>query len=159
MMKREEIMLEKIFKKYKLQKSALVQILQDIQAEYGYLPEDVLRQVSQKMKIPLIEVFGVATFYKSLSLIPRGRHHIQVCTGTACHVRGAKRVLEEFERDLCTCAGQTTEDQEFSLETVNCVGACALGPMVIVDGGKYHGHMTATKVKPCIRKITSKEAE
>ncbi|MCX5866213.1 MAG: NAD(P)H-dependent oxidoreductase subunit E [Proteobacteria bacterium] len=151
MMKREEMMLGKILKKYRLERSALVPILQDIQAEYSYLPEPVLRQISREMKIPLTEVVGVATFYKSLSLIPRGRHHLQVCLGTACHVRGAPRVLEEVERHLCVCAGQTTKDGEFSLGTVNCVGACALGPIVIVDG-KYHGKMSALKTSALVKK-------
>ena len=154
-MKREDVMLEKILKKNKMRKSSLVPILQDVQSEYGYLPEEVLQQVSEKMKIPLIDVVGVATFYKSLSLIPRGKHHVQICTGTACHVRGAPKVLEEFERDLGVCAGETTEDREFSLETVNCVGACALGPIAIVDN-EYLGQVKTIQVKNIIKRYRKK---
>lgn len=154
-MKREDVMLEKILKKNKMRKSSLVPILQDVQSEYGYLPEEVLQQVSEKMKIPLIDVVGVATFYKSLSLIPRGKHHVQICTGTACHVRGAPKVLEEFERDLGVCAGETTDDREFSLETVNCVGACALGPIAIVDN-EYLGQVRTIQVKNIIKRYRKK---
>lgn len=144
-----------IIMKKNLHRSWLVPVLQDIQTEHGYLSEDALQEVSEKMKIPLIDVVGVATFYKSLSLIPRGKHHVQVCTGTACHVRGAPKVLEEFERDLGVCAGETTEDREFSLETVNCIGACALGPIAIVDH-EYLGQVKAIQVKNIVKRYRKK---
>jgi NADH-quinone oxidoreductase subunit E len=124
----------------------LVSILQDVQAEYNYLPEEVLVEVSQALGAPLSQVYSVATFFKAFSLEPRGRYLINVCLGTACHVRGAVKVLEAIERELDIKAGGTTKDLKFTLETVNCVGCCALGPVVIV-GGEYYGQMKTDKVK------------
>lgn len=135
-----------ILDSHRRDKGMLVAILQDIQAEYHYLPREALEQVSQGLCVPLSQVYSVATFFKALSLEPRGRHLINVCLGTACHVRGAVRVLEAMERELAIKAGETTSDLNFTLETVNCVGACALGPVVIVDG-EYHGQMRSEKVK------------
>ncbi len=134
---------------YERDKAMLTPILQDIQAEYRYLPKEALMQVSQGLSVALSQVYSVATFFKAFSLTPRGRHLINVCLGTACHVRGAVRVLEEVERELGIKAGETTDNLRFSLETVNCVGACALGPMVIVDG-EYSGQMKTDKVKPLL---------
>jgi len=127
----------------------LVSILQDVQAEYNYLPKEALEQVGQGLDIPLTQVYSVATFFKAFSLKPRGRHLINVCLGTACHVRGAVRVLDAVTRELGIDAGETTKDFKFTLETVNCVGACALGPIVIVDDG-YSGQMKSDKVKPLL---------
>jgi NADH-quinone oxidoreductase subunit E len=124
----------------------LVAILQDIQADYNYLPKESLTQVSQGLDIPLTQVYSVATFFKAFSLKPRGRHIINVCLGTACHVRGAGRVLEEIGRQLDLKPGETSQDFRFTMETVNCVGACALGPIVIIDG-KYSGEMKTDRVK------------
>jgi NADH-quinone oxidoreductase subunit E len=124
----------------------LVSILQDVQSEYNYLPKEALAQVSQDLDIPLTRVYSVATFFKAFSLKPRGRHIINVCLGTACHVRGAVRIRDEIERELDIKPGETTKDLKFTLETVNCVGACALGPIVIIDG-KYSGQMKPDKVK------------
>jgi len=124
---------------------SLISILQDVQSEFGFLPEGVLRQIAASLDLPLIQVYGVATFFKAFSLQPRGKHTLQVCLGTACHVRGAPAVLGELERQLGVEAGKTTEDGKFTLETVNCVGACALGPIVVND--KYYGQMNAGKVK------------
>jgi NADH-quinone oxidoreductase subunit E len=101
------------------------------------------------LDVPLSQVYSVATFFKAFSLIPRGRHQISVCTGTACHVRGSESILETFERELNIKAGQSDKELDFTLETVNCVGACALGPIVIIDG-KYHGEMRNESVKPLI---------
>jgi len=112
----------------------LITILEEIQAEYGYLPEKSLRIVSDETGRSMVDVYSVATFYRSFSLKPRGKHLIFACLGTACHVRGAPRVVEEFERQLEIKAGETTADREFTLETVNCLGACALGPVVVIDG-------------------------
>ena len=133
-----------IIEKYKRDKGFLVSILQDIQAEYNYLPKEALFDVSDNLGIPISQVYGVATFYRAFSLIPRGRHLIQVCLGTACHVRGAPRVLEAIERKLKIKAGETTADKEYSLTTVNCLGACALGPVVVIDQ-EYHGQMNQSK--------------
>ncbi|RLG26304.1 NAD(P)H-dependent oxidoreductase subunit E [Methanosarcinales archaeon] len=116
----------------------LVSMLQDVQAECKYLPADALRRIAERLQIPLIQVYSVATFFKAFSLVPRGRHSIQVCVGTACHVRGAKAIVEEIERNLNVKAGGTTDDGEYTLETVNCVGACALGPIILIDD-EYHG--------------------
>ncbi|MGA1790588.1 MAG: NADH-quinone oxidoreductase subunit NuoE [bacterium] len=125
---------------------ALITILQDVQSEYKYLPKDALREVAAGLNLPLIQVFGVASFFRAFSLTPRGRHCVKVCLGTACHVRGASAVLEELERELGIKNGQTTEDMHFTLETVNCLGACALGPVVVVDE-TYYGQMNPGKVK------------
>jgi NADH-quinone oxidoreductase subunit E len=124
----------------------LVAILQDIQADYNYLPKESLTQVSQGLNIPLTQVYSVATFFKAFSLKPRGRHIINVCLGTACHVRGAGKVLDEIGRQLDIKPGETSRDFKFTMETVNCVGACALGPIVIIDG-KYSGEMKTDRVK------------
>ena len=138
---------------YRRDKGLLVSILQDTQAEYNYLPREALVQVSQGLDIPLSQVYSVATFFKAFSLKPRGRHLINVCLGTACHVRGAVRVLETIERELGIKPGDTTEDLKYTLETVNCVGACALGPIVVIDG-EYSGQMKADKVKPLLEDYT-----
>jgi len=139
-----------ILKKYRHDKSMLVSVLQDVQAEYRYLPRETLEQVGHSLDIPVSQVYSVATFFKAFSLEPRGRHQINVCMGTACHVRGAVKVLEKLERALGISRGGTTPDLKFSLETVNCVGACALGPMVIVDEN-YHGQMTMDKVESVLK--------
>jgi len=135
-----------IVDKYRGRHDCLVSMLQDVQAEYRYLPEEAIRLVSDQVGLPLIQVYGVSTFFKAFRLEPAGKHTCTVCLGTACHVRGAPRVLEELERKLGIKAKQTTQDREFTLETVNCLGACALGPIVVVDG-KYSGQMKPGKVK------------
>jgi len=144
--KQLEKKVKSILDSYQGDKGSLVPILQDIQAEYNYLPKETLVQISQGLDVALSRVYSVATFFKAFSLKPRGRHLINVCLGTACHVRGAVRVLEAIERELGIKPGGTTEDLRYTLETVNCVGACALGPIVIIDG-KYSGQMKTDKVK------------
>ena len=138
-----------ILDRYHHDKGSLVSILQDTQAEIGYLAREALLEVSTGLDVPLSRVYGVATFFRAFSLTPRGRHQINVCMGTACHVRGAVRTLETVERESGIRTGETSQDLRFSLDTVNCVGACALGPIVIVDG-KYSGEMTVGKVKPLL---------
>ncbi len=142
---------EAILAKHQNAEGLLVSILQDIQGEYNHLPRAALLVVSRGLDVPLTQVYGVATFFKAFSLQPRGRHLIQVCLGTACHVRGASRVLDTIERELGITTGRTTEDLRFSLERVNCVGACALGPIVVVDG-EYAGEMTTEKVSPLLNR-------
>jgi NADH:ubiquinone oxidoreductase subunit E len=133
-------------------KGALIAVLYEIQEFYRYLPEDVLRSLSVKINKPLIELYRVATFYKLFSLKKRGRYQVKVCTGTACHVRGSGQLVDEISDSLCVCRGETSADGEFSLETVNCLGACALGPLVEVNG-KYHGNMTPKTTQDLLMKI------
>lgn len=133
------------------QRGGLISILEGVQAKCGYLPESILRTVADQTGRSLVDIYGVATFYKAFSLEPRGRHQCSVCTGTACHVRNAPAVASEFERHLEIRQGETTEDQEFSLETVNCLGACALGPIVVVDG-HYFPEVTTSQVGEIIAK-------
>jgi NADH:ubiquinone oxidoreductase subunit E len=130
----------------------IIEVMQDLQELFGYLPEWVLRRVSESLGIPLIEVFRLASFYKAFSLTPRGRHLVTVCTGTACHVRGAPRMLDEVVTELEIEPGQTTEDRVFTIETVNCLGACALGPVVVIDG-KYHDHVSPAKLRILLEEI------
>ena len=124
----------------------MLSILTEVQARYGYLPEDVLRRIAAATGESLTDVYAVVTFYRAFSLKPRGKHLVSVCLGTACHVRGAPKIAEEFSRQLSIPPGETTPDKEFSLETVNCLGACALGPTVVVDH-HYFRHVTTAKVQ------------
>jgi NADH-quinone oxidoreductase subunit E len=141
----------KIVEKHSEDRGGLISTLEDIQSKYGYLPEDPLRIVAKRTGHSLVDLFGVATFYRSFSLKPRGNHLISVCLGTACHVRGAPIIVGEFERQLEISAGETTSDNEFTLQTVNCLGACALGPMVLVDG-HYFSNVDTRKVKQILKK-------
>ena len=133
---------------------SLMAVLEEIQARYRYLPKDALILVSERMGVPLSQTYSVATFYNAFSLEPKGRHVINVCLGTACVVRGSKKVLERISDRLGIEPGETTEDGEFTLETVNCLGACALGPIVVVDGA-YSGQMNASKSDALLREMTS----
>ncbi|MFC2169106.1 NADH-quinone oxidoreductase subunit NuoE [Acidobacteriota bacterium] len=142
--------------KYNSQKKALISILQEIQAEYNYLPQDALCYVSDTLSIPLIDILGVATFYRAFSLHPRGDHLITVCMGTACHVRGGLKILEEFERKLNIEAGETTPDRKFSLEVVACLGCCAIGPVVVVDRD-YHAQTSIREVDKILKTYEKKE--
>jgi len=137
---------------------ALIAALEDVQATYGYLPEAALRLVAERMDTSLVDVYGVATFYRAFTLKPRGRHVISCCLGTACHVRGAAGVVEEFQRQLGVEPGETTEDGEFTLETVNCLGACALGPIVMVDG-EYFSKVATTGVSDIIEAARADESQ
>jgi NADH:ubiquinone oxidoreductase subunit E len=148
---------DEIISSYQAKPTALIMILQEIQQEYHYLPKPALERVSKKMDLAMSQIFGVATFYKAFSLEPRGRHHICVCTGTACHVRNSQSIVEKLERDLKLERGHTSRDGEFTLETVNCVGACALGPVVVADE-KYWGHLTVSDVESMLEAVRSKDA-
>ncbi|MBN2534856.1 MAG: NAD(P)H-dependent oxidoreductase subunit E [Spirochaetales bacterium] len=140
-----------LLEKTDMAKGRLISVLEKIQTMYGYLPEDVLRTLSDKTGHSLVDIYGVATFYRAFSLKPRGKHLVLVCLGTACHVRGARKIAEEFQQLLGINAGETTPDKEFTIETVNCLGACALGPTVVVDG-HYFSHVTVKKVRGIINK-------
>lgn len=142
--------------KHNKEKRALIAILQDIQAEYNYLPRQALQLVSRCLDIPLIDVVGVATFYRAFSLKPRGRHVVTVCLGTACHVRGGPKILAEFQKRLDLQPGETSPDGRFTLETVACLGCCAIGPVVVVDGD-YHAQTTTRKVETILKKYLKKE--
>lgn len=140
-----------IIEKHGYQKASLIGILQDIQAKMNYLPRKALVQVAKSLDIPLTHIYEVATFYKAFSLEPKGRHTIQVCLGTACHVRGGARVLNYLENRLDVKSGETTQNLSFTLENVNCLGACALGPMMVIDK-KYYGKINPKKIESILEK-------
>jgi len=144
--------IDSIIEQYGARESALLAILQDIQAKEKYLPKDGLEYVSQKMHIPLVRIFRIATFYNALSLKPRGLHEIDVCLGTACHVRGGSKILEKIERDLGVSVGETTKDNRFTLESVRCIGCCSLGPVAVVDG-KVFGRLGQDKVSGLLKEF------
>ena len=132
---------DQIIEKYQGDASLLIQVLLEVQDEYHWLPKEALDRISQKLNVPLTRILHIATFYKAFSLVPKGRHEIHLCVGTACHVRGAQRVLETLEDLTGIKPGETDLDMKFSLETVNCLGCCALGPVVEIDG-KTHGNIS-----------------
>jgi NADH-quinone oxidoreductase subunit E len=144
--------IDSIIEQYEARESALLAILQDVQAGEKYLPKEALEYVSQKMNIPLVRVFRIATFYNALSLKPRGRHKIDVCLGTACHVRGGGKILDKVERDLGIAVGETTKDKRFTLESVHCVGCCSLGPVAVVDGEVF-GRLAQDKVPALLKEF------
>jgi NADH-quinone oxidoreductase subunit E len=144
--------MEKIMSESNKVQRELIHLLHDAQNKFGYIPAQSIYQISRELKISESEIFGVLTFYKAFTLKPRGKHLITICMGTACHVRGAPMILDEFERKLGIAAGETSEDNQFTLETVNCVGACALGPIAIADGD-YHGQMKTREVDEIIKKL------
>jgi len=141
----DDQVVEEIVAQHRGSLGAMLSILSEVQAKYGYLPEDALRRIATATGGSLTDIYAVVTFYRAFSLKPRGKHLVSVCLGTACHVRGAPRIAEEFSRQLGVGPGETTPDKEFSLETVNCLGACALGPTVVVDN-HYFRHVTTAKV-------------
>ncbi|MBP7049721.1 MAG: NAD(P)H-dependent oxidoreductase subunit E [Phycisphaerae bacterium] len=142
----DDQVVEEIVARHRGSLGGMLSILAEVQAKYGYLPQDALRRIAAATGGSLADIYAVATFYKAFSLRPRGRHLVSVCLGTACHVRGAQKIADEFSRQLGVAPGETTLDKEFSLETVNCLGACALGPTVVVDH-HYFRHVTTAKVQ------------
>ncbi len=132
--------------------ASLISVLEEIQAQYRYLPREAMILVSERLGVPLSQVYSVATFYNAFSLERRGRHEICVCVGTACHVRGAQRVLTRLEESMGIKPGETTSDWNYSLDTVYCLGACALGPIIVVDG-EYSGQMHVKKVDELLTRI------
>ena len=146
---------DKIIESYYCEKSALIAIFQEIENLYGYLPAWTLRHVSEKLNVPMIQVFGVASFYDAFHLTPRGKHLIRVCLGTACYLRGSARIIEALENELGIKDGETTPNLEFSLQSVRCLGACALAPVMVI-GEHYFDKMTPTKVHSVLKRVQSK---
>ena len=138
--------IDQIIDKHHGEPSYLIQVLLDIQSEHHWLPKEALARVSEKLQVPLTRIQHIATFYKAFSLVPKGRHEIHICVGTACHVRGATRVLDSVQDLTQIKPGETDLDLKFSLQTVNCLGCCALGPVIVVDG-KYRGKAVPAEVK------------
>jgi len=134
--------IDQIIDKHQGEASSLIQVLLEIQGENHWLPREVLERVSEKLQVPFTRTFHIASFYKAFSLVPKGRHEVHVCMGTACHVRGARHVLETVEDLTGIKPGETDVEMKFSLETVNCLGCCALGPVIEIDG-KTHGKVSS----------------
>ncbi len=149
---------ESIVARHGFHQHELISVLQEIQRTRNWLPPEDLNQVLELLGVPASRMYAIATFYKAFSLEPRGKHICQVCLGTACHVRGGLRVKEAIERELSIEAGQTTKDREFTLEAVNCLGACALGPVLVVDG-EYHGQMNPRKAVATLHSYAEGTAE
>ncbi len=143
--------LDKILSGFTGQKSELIPILQRVQQEFGYLPEDTMKRIAQFTRVPECSVYGVATFYAQFKFVPIGRNIIKVCRGTACYVKGSPRVLEEMEKLLGVKDGGTTPDMEYTLESIACFGSCALAPVVVINDNVY-GRMTPDKVKKLLGK-------
>jgi NADH-quinone oxidoreductase subunit E len=146
-----ENQVSQIIARYQADPGSLIAILQDVQEEFSYLPRPALEYVARELAVPLSRLLSLATFYTAFSLRPKGRSPVHVCLGTACHVRGAQRVLEKFERELGLKSGQTSADLSFSLDAVRCVGCCGLAPVVMV-GDEVHGKITPAKVSGLIKK-------
>lgn len=147
---------DRIVEQHDSRVTASIGILQDIQNRFSYLPEEALGRLAERLGVPLSRVYSLATFFKAFSLKPRGEHLICVCLGTACHVRGAPRLLDEVQRQLGIRPGETTEDNRFTLEAVNCLGACALGPLMVIDG-EYHGNMDAKKLESVLNEYRKRK--
>lgn len=143
--------MDAILSKYHGVKGALIPVLQEAQSAYGYLPKEVLRYISKKMDIPVSQIYGVVTFYSQFHLNPRGKNIIRVCQGTACHVRGAKAILTALEDTLKVTAGNTTPDLKFTLETVACIGACGLAPVLMINDDT-HGRLTPEAIPQLLAK-------
>jgi NADH-quinone oxidoreductase E subunit len=141
---------KEIIKKHGRDKSALIAVLQDIQEEYNYLPQDSLQTVCKDMNIPASRIYEVATFYNTFSLTPRGRYLVEVCAGTACHVQGAAKLMDRLQRDLEIKCGETTKDDMFTLEEVRCLGCCSLAPVVRI-GGNIHPYLTQDEIPKILR--------
>ena len=139
-----------IINKYKGEEGILIQLLLDIQQELNWIPQEVAERISQRLNIPLTQIYRVASFYTAISLTPMGRHLVSVCMGTACHIRGSPRLLDRITDVLKIQPGETSPDRRFTLNTVNCLGCCALGPLMVVDG-KYHGKTAPAKVEEVLK--------
>ena len=138
--------LDEIIGSYPAQQGILIQLLLDIQSEFKWIPKEAILHISARLQVPISQVYRVASFYKAMSLTPRGKHTVSVCLGTACHVRGGPRIMDKVEESLKIKTGETTPDMKFTLERVNCLGCCAIGPVVVVDRD-YYGKVAPAKVK------------
>jgi len=147
-----------IVDKYQEKRTALISILHDVQDRYKYLPDEALKMVASRLRMDINEIYGVSTFYKSFTLVPKGKHSITLCLGTACHVRGGAKILRELKGLLHLEPGQTTEDRQFSLNVVNCLGVCAIGPVMMVDR-KFYGEMNPLKAKRIIEKVNKNKKD
>jgi len=145
--------IDEIIDRYVGEEGPLVQLLLDIQSELNWLPREAIEQISKRFQIPASQVYRIASFYKAMSLTPRGKHTVNVCLGTACHVRGGQRIMAKAEDSLEIRAGETTKDMKFTLERVNCLGCCALGPVIVVDD-EYYGKLTPAKVEGVLENYT-----
>ena len=152
----QEFLLDQILKGRRSQPAQLIEVLQDIQENYGYIPRITMEIVSKELGVPLIEVFRVASFYKAFRLKPAGKHVLTFCDGTACHVRGSDLLVDQASSELGIQSGEVTEDGLFSIEQVNCLGACALGP-IVTENGTYHHHMTPAKLRKLIELLRKEE--
>ncbi|MDO9574485.1 MAG: NAD(P)H-dependent oxidoreductase subunit E [Candidatus Contubernalis sp.] len=148
--------LDKVMEKYQSDPQEILEMLLDIQGEERYLPKEALNYVAEKLDMPVTKLYRIAKFYEALSLKPMGDCQVHVCTGTACHVRGASRILDELGHQLGIAPGEVTADQSFGLKTVNCVGACALGPVVVVNG-EHHGDMSALKAGKLVKEYAKEQ--
>lgn len=144
--------IEDIMNRYPAKPEYLIFFLQDIQASCGYIPQESMQLISDHTGVPITQTYSVATFYQSFRLEPTGEHELRVCLGTACHLKGGQRIVEDLERRLNVNAGETTEDMKYTLDTVNCVGACALAPVMVVDD-KYEANITSGKLNRILKKI------
>ncbi len=137
---------DEIISRYPAQQGVLIQLLLDMQSELNWIPKEAVQRINERLRVPLSQIYRVASFYKAMRLIPRGKHIVNVCLGTACHVRGGPRIMDKVEESLGIKAGETTQDMKFTVERVNCLGCCALGPVAVVNKD-YHGKLTPAKVK------------
>jgi len=149
---------ETVVENFRQRKASLIELLLDIQDEFNYVPENVVIMASERLDVPLEKLLGLTTFYNAFSDAPQGRFHIKVCTGTACIVRGAQAILEKVMEETGVAPGETSDDGEFSLESVHCVGACALGPIVVANE-EYHGHITSAKAGELIAQLKASARE
>ena len=154
--KSKRVELSSILSKYKKERENLLAVLQDVQENENYLSKDTLEKIAEEFSVPLSHIFSLATYYKAFSLKPKGKYIIFVCMGTACHVRGSENILQKLEIYLGIKSGDTTPDGLFTIETVNCLGACALGPLIVVNNN-YHGEMTLARVETVLEKYSNQE--
>ena len=150
--------LDQILEGRRSQPNQLIEVLQDIQKDYGYISKEAMQTVSQGLGVPIIEVYRVASFYKAFRLKPSGKHVLTMCMGTACHVRSSSLLLDQATGQLGVKPGEVTPDGLFSIEHVNCLGACALGP-IVTENGSYHDHMTPGKLRKLITTLGNQKTE